>query len=253
MPTDSNTWKLWSQLSLSTSLDVWQNSADHFPDISIHLNYGVEHACPQAVQRGWTLDTLDFTPPDSVLRAQLERVQIQFIFSEIQKKQPVAKRIKSGHTLHDDQDVMLLDFSEHFDDGNVTEFAHAVEDMKGLSGLIKGCFESKPDVDEDPDLLLASSLPRLDHWREFSSHVQAQDSVDNESTNESSLERKRLPKAAVEIMERWLQLHACNPYPTRTEKLELKRMTGIQMCMIIGIEIIARVADIPGSSNFRLV
>lgn len=230
---DSNSWKLWSKLFLSASLDVWQSSVGPSPDISINLNHGVEYASPQTQHRAWTLDTLDLTPPDSVLRAHLERVQIHFNFSEIPKKQPRAKRIKSDHSGNDDQDVMLLDCPRNIDDGNMSELAHAVEEMKGLSGIIAGCFKSNPDVDDDPNLLLISPWSTFDHWEESASHAPRQSSVENESASQSSAARKRLPKAAVEILEGWLRCHASNPYPTRVEKLELISRTGLQICMAI--------------------
>jgi hypothetical protein len=233
---------------LSASFDVWQNddAADSIPDLSININHGLETRTPHSRNRAWELDNFDIKPPDSVLCAQFERVQIRFEFLEIPKKAKCVKRAKPDTTKFDAEEEMLLDFELTLGTHReMDELAHVVEEMRGLSGLIARCFEPQLEVDDEPNLLqrtpLSTLVPRGSDLESPSVQALAESISGNGRSNRVRI--RQHPKAAIEILSAWFQAHTDNPYPTKTEKLELVRNTGLNTRQWGGILCLATHTD----------
>ncbi|KAH8754680.1 hypothetical protein F5882DRAFT_469304 [Hyaloscypha sp. PMI_1271] len=154
--------QLWSLLSLSASLDLWQSdgTADSVRDLSINVNHGLQTPTPPTRHRAWVLDTFDIKPPDNVLCVEFERMQIQFDFLEIRKKAKPIKKVKTNAEQFDIEEEMLLDLAPSFKGhGNVDELAHAVARMGDLPTLISRCFEPKLEIWDELGIVQKSPLP----------------------------------------------------------------------------------------------
>jgi hypothetical protein len=228
--------KLWSQLSLSASLDVWQtdDSTDLARDLSIKINHGMEPSNPQTRNRAWTLDNFDTKPPDSALCAKFEGMQIQFDFLDIRDEVKSSKRVKSDAAGFDAKELMLLDSAPNSDSHDKTnDLTHAIERMKSLPSLIEQCFGSR--VDSNDHSAPIQQFP-LSYWgQDQASHIlrQTWDVVEIPLEKEKSLGSKRSghSKETIETLNVWLEAHKRNPYPSTAEKQELMRRTGLKLRM----------------------
>jgi hypothetical protein len=230
--------KLWSQLSILASLDIWQSDdpASLANDLSIKINHGEEGPIPQIRRRAWTLNNVDIKPSDSVLCAGVERVQIQFNFLDVWEKVKLGKRVKSDTVEFDAQEVMLLDFPPDVDSNdNTDELAHTVEGMKGLSGRIQECFDSWLNsnglISDGHSALHQPSLSSVGEAQTFHTPCQARDSVEARSGKEKihGIKRSGHSKETIETLNVWLSAHRSNPYPSVAEKRELMRTTGLKL------------------------
>ena len=142
--------KLWPQLSLSTLLDIPRiEMANRQPDISIAIKRGTEPQMLQAGSRALLVENVDIRPPESVLCADFERLQIQFNFLSTHDKQPpVAKRIKSGSAESEEVDEMLFDLSSDARGSHLEELEDVVGGLKSLSDTIKSSFAHPRPVHE---------------------------------------------------------------------------------------------------------
>jgi hypothetical protein len=134
--------KLWPQLSLSTLLDVPRTKmASRQPDISIAIKRGTEPQMLQTGLRALLEENVDIRPPESVLCADFERLQIQFNFLSTQDKQSAAaKRVKSGSADPEEVDKMLFDLSSDARGSHLEGLEDAVGELKSLSDTIKSIF-----------------------------------------------------------------------------------------------------------------
>jgi hypothetical protein len=134
--------KLWPQLSLSTLLDVPRTKmANRQPDISIAIKRGTEPQMLQTGLRALLVENVDIRPPESVLCADFERLQIQFNFLSTHDKQPPAvKRIKSGSAQSEEVDEMVFDHSPDVRGSHLEELEDVVGGLKSLSDTIKSSF-----------------------------------------------------------------------------------------------------------------
>jgi hypothetical protein len=156
-------------------------------------------------------------------------MQIRFEFLEIPKTKR-AKRVKPDSTKIDTEEEMMLDseltLSAHRE---MDELAHVVEEMRCLSGLIARCFEPQLEVDEERNLLqrapLSTLVPRGDDLESPLVRTLAERLSGSGRINRVRI--RQHPKAAIEILGAWFQAHTDNPYPTKMEKLELVRNTGL--------------------------
>lgn len=101
--------KLWSQLSLSPSLEI--PALDDFDETHVDLSIVLTRSSPTAVStvrsRGWVLDNFEVKAPSSVLSVQLNRLHISLSFyTQKGKDAPLSSRRK---LCHHDMDAMLLD------------------------------------------------------------------------------------------------------------------------------------------------
>lgn len=78
------------------------------PYISISLRHGQPQTSTQARSKGWVLEQTDVSPPKDVLRAELERIQLQLDFLTIDISGQAEPRIEEVHE-RDDFDLLLLD------------------------------------------------------------------------------------------------------------------------------------------------
>lgn len=223
--------KLWSHLSLSASLDPWpiDSSADSIPDLSININRGLDTPMQQARHRVWELDTFDIKPPESVLCAEFERMQIQFDFLDVRKKPKRVKTVPSGSTELDIEAEMLLDSAvDSVVQGDFDELTHTVDRMRGLPGLIQGFFVPELEFSGDPDLLkqghVHSSTQDQEPFKPVSIDDDGPDSVIGKSKGKK---KSRHPKAVIDLLNAWLEAHPNKLYPSKAEKLELASQTNM--------------------------
>jgi hypothetical protein len=229
--TSANLRKLWSHLSLSASLDPGpiDSSAASGPDLSINISRGLDTPMQEARQRALKLDTLDIKPPESVLCAEFERMQIQFDFLDVRKKPKRVKTVKSGSTELDIEAVMLLDSAvDSVVQGDFDEFAHTVDRMRGLPGLIQGFFVPELEFGGNPDLLQQGHVHSLMQDQEPFKPVSMEDDGPGSAIGTSKGKKKsRHPKAVIDILNAWLGAHPNKLYPSRVEKLDLASQTNI--------------------------
>jgi hypothetical protein len=230
--TSANLRKLWSHLSLSASLNPGPigSSADSVPDLSINLNHDLDTPMQQARQRAWELDTFDIKPPDSVLCAEFERMQIQFDFLDIRKKPKRVKTVKSGSTELDIEAEILLDSAvDSVAQWGIGELGHTVDRMRGLPGLIQGFFVPELEFGGGPDLLQQVHVHSSTQDQEPFKSVTIENDGPGSAIGKSKGKKKpRHPKAVIDHLNAWLEAHPNNLYPSKDEKLELasqKNMT----------------------------
>ncbi|KAE9377457.1 hypothetical protein N431DRAFT_541237 [Stipitochalara longipes BDJ] len=226
--------QLWSLLSLSASLDVWKNDGrrDSSPDLSINIKHGVEIPTPQTRHRAWILDTFDIRAPDSILCAAFECLQIRLDFFEIRKKAKRARIGKPVVTEFDIEEEMLLDVPLGFNTYQTTdELAHVVESMGGLSSMIEQCFQPSLGFGKDPDLLQQHHSHLFDQDQITAAPILVQDIIKPDRENGKGKNR-RYPQAKIDILNAWFQAHANRPYPSKDEKLELARKTGLSRSQV---------------------
>lgn len=218
-------------LSLSASLDVWQNdgSAGPAPDVSINFNYGLEIPTPQTQHRAWVLDNFDIKPPDSVLCADFERMQIQFNFLQILKKPKRVKRVKLDAGEIEVQDEMLLDAARDPGTyGYLDGLAHTVAMMGSLSSIVEQCFDQKLDFDDDPGLLRQLHFPPMARYLDDPTSAFRQDILgENGKGNGNKNGRPRHPKATVETLNAWLQANTGNLHPSNAQTLDIMQKTDL--------------------------
>jgi hypothetical protein len=223
--------KLWSHLSLSASLDPGpiDSSADSIPDLSININRGLDTPMQQARQRAWELDTFDIVPPETVLCAEFERMQIQFDFLDVRKKPKRVKTVQSGSTELDIEAEMLLDSAmDSVVQGSFDELAHNVDRMRGLPGLIRGFFVPELEFGGDPDLLQQGHVHSSTQDQEPFKPVSIADDGPGSAIGRSKGKKKsRHPKAVIDLLNVWLETHPNKLYPSKVEKLDLASQTNI--------------------------
>lgn len=229
--TTANRRKLWSHLSLSTSLEPEpiDSSADSVSHLSININRALDTSVQQARKRAWELDTFDIIPPESVLCAKFERMRIQFDFVEVQEKPKRVKTDKSGSTELDIEKEILLDFAVNsVVKGDFDDLAHTVDRMRGLPGLIQGFFVPELDFGGDPDPLqqvhLHSSTQNQEPFKPISIGYDGPGSAIGKSKGKK---KSRHPKAVIEILNAWLEAHPNKIYPSKAQKLELASQTDM--------------------------
>jgi hypothetical protein len=119
------------------------------PDISIAIKRGTEPRMLQIGPRALLVENVDIRPPESVLCAEFERLQIQLNFLSTQDKQPsAAKRIKSGSAESEEMDEMLFDLSSDARRSHLEELEDVVGGLKSLSDTIKSSFAPPGPVHE---------------------------------------------------------------------------------------------------------
>lgn len=220
--------QFWSLLSLSASLDIWQHAGIiSSTNLSINIKHGVEIPTQQTRHRAWDLDTFDIKPPDIILRAEFERLQIRFDFSEMRKK---AKRVTIGEPVVADDDaeeVMLLDLDVGCNlHESMDELKNTVESMGNLPNMIEQCFQPLLGFGDDPDLLQQADSQLLHQDRVPPPPNTKQDTVKPNVKNDRSKSRRH-PQATIKVLDTWFQAHADKPYPSKDEKSELTRETGL--------------------------
>jgi hypothetical protein len=223
--------KLWSLLSLSASLDLWQSdgTADSVRDLSINVNHGLQTPTPPTRHQAWVLDTFDIKPPDNVLCVEFERMQIQFDFLEIRKKAKPIKKVKANAEQFAIEEEMLLDLAPSFKGhGNVDELAHAVARMGDLPTLISRCFEPKLEIWDELGIVQKSPLPYSTQQKDppiagLEKYIIEQ----NGKVSGSKNGRTRHPTATIEILNAWLQANRDNLHPSNTQTVEIMNRTGL--------------------------
>ncbi|TAQ83414.1 hypothetical protein B7494_g8263 [Chlorociboria aeruginascens] len=136
--------QIWSQLSLSTTLEI-PHSEDPkipMPDISIHINYSNEASLVGS--------SSDMMVPEPVLCAQFEHLKLHLNFDSIRSLKPT-KKPKFCVEEPDTEDTMLLDDCKT--SGDTTFLENTVRTLsEGLCNTTKTCF------DDDPQLVIRNSI-----------------------------------------------------------------------------------------------
>lgn len=146
--------------------------------------------------RGWLLDNVDVKPPNAVLCAEFERLQLKLDIRKVQKK--TSKRLKSGQG--EFEDLMLFDLHE-----SEEHLEPLAEDDKSSQTLP----------------VTAKTLPN---------HVTVD--FNASSVQVPSKSGKRFSKRVTDILVAWLEAHASNPFPTKEEKENLLKQTGLKSCTV---------------------
>lgn len=236
----ANSLKLWSQLSLSSSLEIPQLDylAASKNDFSIHISQGVSSTASQPQPRGWVLDNIAVRAPDCVLCTQLERLHVQLDFHTIQGETPhTQKRLKPCPQKKDlSESALLLDRPLRWDKTHLEHFEKVVDVQScGPPGLIDKCVEQpKTTSGQEPN-------PTLSNRTVFSArkkHQNSETTVSSTSTIAARHDVKgrkiqgRYPKEITDKLKAWLETNTSCPYPTPDEKLELMKETGLQRSIV---------------------
>ena len=203
---------------------------DSVPGLSINVNHCLQTPTPPTRHRAWVLDTFDIKPPDSVLCAEFERMQIQFDFLEIRKKTKPIKRVKTNAEQFDIEEEMLLDLAPSFKGhGNVDELVHAVARMGDLPTVISRCFEPKLEIWDEPGIIQKSPLPYSTQDQDPPITGLGQYIIEqNGKVSGSKNGRTRHPTATIEILNAWLQANRDNLHPSNTQTVEIMNRTGLR-------------------------
>ncbi len=99
--------KIWSILSLSTTLEVLQTKLlEESPDIALEISHGLQITeYERQTKRSWELDNIDTRPPVSIHCAELEKLQIIFDFLTTKEELRDVTIAEGGPGT----DIMLLD------------------------------------------------------------------------------------------------------------------------------------------------
>lgn len=228
--------QLWSQLSLAPSLEISQSiqTAVSSTDISIFINNGASTAKTQP--KAWLLDNIDIKAPKSVLPAEFERLHIQLSFHQIQKgSRPASKRVKSAPPDLDSPESMLFDYISGLEGDARSIFFQTVagvlpEDLSSSIAKYFDGFEIGHGAAELHDkMLLPSQEGVLSKGAAMAAEIVASD---NNLNTTQLLRRGSLPKEATDKLKAWVDAHSGNLNPTRQEKLELTKVTGLRRGML---------------------
>jgi hypothetical protein len=228
--------KLWSQLSLSTTLEIPQSyrNVESSKDFSIYINHAI--SCAETQPKAWLLDNIDIKPPESVLCAEFERLHFQLRFHQIQKMPwATSKRAKSNVPQSNSPDSMLLDYISGLeDDARITFFEKVSAVLpEDLSNSIAKYFHGSKirGSDNSPKLLDKSPSP----YDDKTPNQKGNAAPSTIAVSQPAQRRKgrRFPKEAVEKMQAWLDAHPGNTYATNAELLELMKQTGLEKSTLL--------------------
>ncbi|CZR59435.1 uncharacterized protein PAC_09327 [Phialocephala subalpina] len=221
--------KIWPQLSLLPSLEIntVHTLESNRPDISIAIKYGPPPPATKAGPRGWLLDKTDVIPPRDVLRADVERIQLQLDFLTIREPEMVEPRVEELHS-HNELDLLLLEqVFELPQKDHLLQLENAVRSLKNLSHSIGDKFGSLRTI--LPNRNIVSSLGESNSTSLIRHKADMYPSILDLSAKESTPRgSKRFPKQVIDILEGWLESNASSPFPTESQKQELMRQTGLK-------------------------
>lgn len=225
--------QLWSQLSLSTSLEIPQShqATESATDLSIYISHGTSSA--KTPPKSWLLDNIDFKPPETVLYAEFERLELQLGFQRIQNaSRTTSKRVKSCPPDPDPPDLMLLDYTSGLEEEALPTCVENVVAVLRyeLSNSIAECFGGFKvnNPGNTPKLLNKILRPWDDAASKSKDDVTpTADSAQVEVPGKRGRAQPFL-KETQEKLQAWLDGHPGNMSPTNAEKLELMKQTGLQ-------------------------
>lgn len=236
MHASTDSLQLWSQLSLSASLEIPQShqATESATDLSIYINHGTSSA--KTLPKAWLLDNIDIKAPETVLCAEFERLELQLSFQRIQKaSRTMSKRVKSCPPDPDPPDLMLLDYIPGLEEeAQPTCVENVVAVLRDeLSNSITKCFgEFKINNPGNTPKLLDKMLRP---WNDKASNSKDDVTPTADSAPvEVPGKRRRGQSFLKETQEKllaWLDAHPGNMSPTNAEKLELMKQTGLQRGM----------------------
>ncbi|KUJ06587.1 uncharacterized protein LY89DRAFT_790442 [Mollisia scopiformis] len=215
--------KIWNQLSLLPGLDIptIPFSRSFGPDVSITL----KHGHPQAMKaglKGFLLDKTDVSPPDEILKAEMETIRLLLNFFTIDvpaKPQNPAKQLQ--------QDAELLDQDRKLKTDHLLQLENTVRRISSLPLVVAANFGQFQPI-----------LPRLDGsgTKVVPSKLAMETNHNKVLSRSTSSEKlsmyRRYPKEVVGILEAWFRSHLLHPYPTNIEKQDLMKQTGLKKSQI---------------------
>ena len=150
--------------------------------------------------RGWLLDNVDVRPPEAVLCAEFERLHLKLdLGAEAKKGRLGSKRVKSHLEAEDTPEIMLFDQPAR-EDTHLERLEEVVDVLsQTLVNSVAACFSAPIDGE---GTLEQSGVP-------------------------AEKSGKRLPQDTVKKLKAWFEAHSNNPYPTKEERLELLKDTGV--------------------------
>lgn len=219
--------KIWSELSLSASLEVPQLSQIPTSSFSIFLNHA--DFLPETEPKAWLLDNIDIRAPRSVLCAEFERLGIQMRFQNIRKKsRTTSKRLKSISPDPDSPESMLLEYVQGLEGDSRRAFYKSLTDVlpKDLSSSIAKCFDDFPATASRP-LPHSIDQPSQPSTTNTMRTVPAMPPNATRPLTQTGLSN-RFPKQIVDKLQGWLDRNIGKTSPTNDEKLELMELTGLK-------------------------
>lgn len=223
--------KIWSRLSLSTSLEISQSyqNAESSTDISIYLSHVI--STPETESRAWLVDDIDIKAPESVLCADFERLTLHLRFLRVRKKAPtISKRVKSNLPTPNSPESMLLDYISGLEDDARVAFFEKVAAVlpEELSSSIAQCFDDFKFYDAENLIQLLKQRPSSS--KDDVLYLQG---THASSTNPvpKARERRKQQKHSKEIVEKlqaWLDAHPGNMSPSGADMVELMKQTGLE-------------------------
>ena len=204
-------------LSFSTSLDVLQTKRlEEQPDIAVHINHGTQvPEVERRVKRAWELKNTDIKPPDSILCAELERLQINFDFLTIKAKPLRSTCLEAGPG----PDIMLLDVPPNMHGGIYFQELNSTADrLQEHKNSAETCFNIGECVE-------SGEMPRCNNKADLP--LLAKDE-DNGQVCGLRSKKTKFSREIVDTLVAWLESHANNTRPTEAGKLDLMRQTGLQ-------------------------
>lgn len=207
--TDSR--KLWPQLSFSTSLDFpAQDCTESVSNnLLLHLNHSTDTSNTNLYPRGWSLDDVSCKPPDSVLCAEFEILQMDLEFNSSNKVDQImiedvkesTKKLKSSADVISSDEMLLGPQTLR----GPNAFRNLDQTIHGLSKLSTYIAELFVQPESDLSLSSSTALPP-----DFS----------RGSKNSFSVE-------ATHILQSWVDSHLDRRYPSRKVKNDLAMRTSL--------------------------
>jgi hypothetical protein len=220
--------KLWSQLSLSPSLETTHSDdlKSAQSDLSIILSQSPRTSVSTDHPHGWILDNVDVKAPPSVLSLQFNKLQVRLDFYTIQDKAPrAAKRLKMRQ---EELDSMLLDRLEDVEKSQLEVFEEAeVARTHNLLSPMAGCLGQwvllPPECGKSPfDIASFHSSPLQEPVASLSADIRNRHEPKKPTDKRLCFEQAKIK------LQTWLDMNSKNPYPTNHEKLRLMEDTGLQ-------------------------
>ncbi|KAK0106800.1 hypothetical protein ONS95_003522 [Cadophora gregata] len=221
--------KEWNQLFLSASLETPPDIPSvRMPHFSILLNNSTKPTEPGVGLAEW-IGNIDVVPPNGVLCAQLERIQVQFNFMPTLEAAidgvpaPSALRPASPDDILLDLPPDTLPRSTHERDSQSLDLA--VQLLKTLPEQVASCFESPHTTDNQP---LHIDPPPIIDLKVNSSNESVLVSAPSDGDIGSGNSSRRISEKARIVLDAWVGTHRDNLYPSMEEKEKLMVATGLK-------------------------
>lgn len=234
----TDTIKLWSQLSLSTSLETPQSDdlESTKSDLSILLNQSSPSSTSAEYTRGWILESLDVKPPPSVLSVQFNGLDIKlYLYTAHTDSSNMPQRLRLGG---DEPESMLLD---QLADTDKSPFIVFDDTLDGLTRSPRPWLAEFIGHGNNSSIKQGMPHPEWEAASPFILHNSHETGSSFSSIKRDGCQMKKPNYKSVfsdvikSKLQAWLQSNLINPYPDNQEKLQLMEETGLDRSKYSGI------------------